>query len=239
MRQVWTKKEEKILLKHYPDTRTIDMVSKFNNRTVASICGHAHAMGIKKSEAFMKSALSGRTNGQHSTAGQFKKHCAGWNKGMKREQYMKPEALAKMKACEFKKGRDPHNTVPVGTESVRKDGYIEVKVKHGNTDSHKNFRFKHQVVYEAHHGPIPEGMVVKMVDGNKLNFNIDNLVLFTKAENMILNSHCDTSIVKKNLGIKDEKMIKQVIAEMPQLIELKRNNLILNSKLKKHANNSN
>jgi hypothetical protein len=62
---------------------------------------------------------------------------------------------------------------------MRKDGYIEVKVKHGNRFAQN--RFKHQVVYEAH-TITPEGMVVKMVDGNKLNFNIDNLVLFTKGK---------------------------------------------------------
>jgi hypothetical protein len=57
-------KEERFQLA-IPIRAQLITVSKFNNRTVASICGHAHAMGIKKRSIYESASLSGRTNGQH------------------------------------------------------------------------------------------------------------------------------------------------------------------------------
>jgi hypothetical protein len=233
MRNIWTKAEDEILKEHYPDKRTEDLIKWLNGRSLSGIRSHAAWIGIKKSEAFMKSSLSGRTNGQHSTSGQFKKNGAGWNKGLKAEDYMKPESLAKIRAAGFKKGRDPHNIMPIGTETTRGDGYIEVKVQHFKYKYKENYRFKHHVEFEKHFGSIPVGMLVHMKDGNKLNFNPENLVLITRMENMKKNGVCDATIIKKFLGVKDPEIIEKIVAELPQIIELKRNTILLNRNLKK------
>ncbi|WP_321371234.1 HNH endonuclease [uncultured Desulfuromusa sp.] len=41
--------------------------------------------------------------------------------------------------------------------------------------------------WEQHHGPVPEGMVISFIDGNKLNCVVKNLELLTMKQNAILN----------------------------------------------------
>ncbi|WP_426576718.1 HNH endonuclease signature motif containing protein [Xenorhabdus stockiae] len=80
------------------------------------------------------------------------------------------------------KGNIPHNTRPVGTERINADGYVYVKV-----NKSKRWKLKHHVVWEAHHGKLPAGVVVIFKDGNQENFHIDNLLMVTRQENVILN----------------------------------------------------
>lgn len=82
----------------------------------------------------------------------------------------------------FQKGHIPVTKKPIGYERTHPDGYIFVKVAEPNV-----FRSKQRVVYEQHHGPIPKGYNVTFADGDKSNFNIDNLVLVTKAEFGMIN----------------------------------------------------
>lgn len=63
-----------------------------------------------------------------------------------------------------------------------KDGYLKVVICKFKR-SH-NF-FVHRIVYEAFHGPIPDGVTVDHIDGNKLNNHIDNLQLLSVRDNVI------------------------------------------------------
>jgi hypothetical protein len=38
------------------------------------------------------------------------------------------------------------------------------------------------------HGPIPKGAIIRFKDGNKLNFDIENLILIDPKQNMELNT---------------------------------------------------
>ena len=97
----------------------------------------------------------------------------------------------------------------------------------------KNFKPKHRIIYEAHYGPVPDNYNVEFVDGNKLNFDLDNLVVRTRKENLLNNIMRDSSIVKRFLGVKEPELVGKIIAEMPGLIELKRTTLKLNNKINK------
>jgi hypothetical protein len=89
---------------------------------------------------------------------------------------------------QFKKGSTPHNRVPIGTERVdSKDGYIYVKIQDGHLN--KNWKQKHVMIWEKHYGPIPKNHVVIFGDGNKLNFEPENLILVTRAQLAVLNKH--------------------------------------------------
>lgn len=88
----------------------------------------------------------------------------------------------------FKKGHQRNDTAPVGAERVcSKEGYILVKVADRGGYA-LPWRAKQRLVWEQHHGPIPAGHIVTFRDRNKLNCDIDNLVLITKAENMRRNT---------------------------------------------------
>lgn len=85
----------------------------------------------------------------------------------------------------FKKGHVAANNLPVGSERMRKGDYLYVKVQDGHKN--KNWKPKHQVIYEKYYGPVPKGSKVIFADGNKNNFDIDNLILVTKSELLIMN----------------------------------------------------
>ena len=92
------------------------------------------------------------------------------------------ETRGRMSETQFKKGSRPHNTLPIGTEVIREDGYIQVKVADPNV-----WQLKHRLVWERHNGPIPEGGLVVFRDGDPQNTDISNLALIDKSVNVRLN----------------------------------------------------
>ena len=110
--------------------------------------------------------------------GKFIKGQTPHNKGKK----MPKEVYEKVKHTMFAKGNVPPNHRPVGSERISKDGYIVVKVAEPN-----KWRLKQRVVDEEAKGKIPEGCPIIFLDGNKRNFDIDNLRCITRSELLYLN----------------------------------------------------
>lgn len=106
--------------------------------------------------------LTGRTGG-------FAKGHVPWTAGKKLP------FSANSAATQFKKGQLPHNAKPVGHETVRTDGYVDIKVNETNpyTGAERRFVRKHRLLWEQAHGPVPEGMVLKC-KGNKRNSDPSN-----------------------------------------------------------------
>ena len=100
------------------------------------------------------------------------------NKGKKQS----PEVYAKCAATRFKKGHKPFNFMPVGSETVKGDGFIYVKI-----GTSRRWKQKHILIWEAANGPKPKGHKIIFADGNKRNFNLDNLILVSDAELLCLN----------------------------------------------------
>ena len=123
--------------------------------------------------------------------GRFEKGRATWNKGTK--------GLTKANVTSFKKGQKPHNYKPLGSERITKDGYCEIKV----SDTGRRWRPKHVLIYEKHHGKVPKGSAVIFLDGDKRNFDIDNLYLVTRSQLAMLN--------KNSLIQKDAELTKTAI----------------------------
>lgn len=107
-------------------------------------------------------------------AGQFVKGQAAWNKGLKGSTGSSP--------TRFKKGGTNWNHRQVGEERICSEGYVYVKVAEPS-----KWRLKSRVIWERHHGEIPNTMYVRFYDNNKLNLDIDNLFCVTRAENAVLN----------------------------------------------------
>lgn len=116
--------------------------------------------------------------------GQFKKGNVPHNKDKKQVEYMSQEAIEKTKETRFKIGNKPKNYRPVGSERITKDGYIEVKVADPN-----KWETKNKIIYKQYFGDIPEGHKIIYADGNKLNNDINNLILVSDNEELIMNRY--------------------------------------------------
>ena len=126
------------------------------------------------------------------TSGHFKKGSTPWNKGLK--------GYIGANKTSFKKGMIPINHREVGSERINIDGYAEIKVAEPN-----KWRLKHRVIYEKHHGEIPKDHVVIFADGNKMNFKIDNLVLISRYQLLVLNKNNliknETELTKAGINV--------------------------------------
>lgn len=81
---------------------------------------------------------------------------------------------------DFPKGNIPWRVCDIGQEKKGNNGYTLVKVGDKKTtreskDKHDNWKFKHVLIWEKHHGEVPKGHMVIFLDGNKENFSIENL----------------------------------------------------------------
>lgn len=78
---------------------------------------------------------------------------------------------------QFKKGHLPANTMPVGSERLTKDGYIEVRVEEPKTFEcgvKTYWRQKHRYLWEQINGPVPKGHFLKSIDGDRTNCDPSN-----------------------------------------------------------------
>ena len=142
--------------------------------------------------------------------GYFKKDNIPYNKGKKIDEYVSKEAQNKIRTTQFKKGCIPHNHRPVGSERVDKYNLIWVKINEPNVWKHK-----HRYIYEQHFGAIPKGYMVSFADGNKRNFDINNLILISKNENIVL--------TKNGLRYKDTELTKTGLLVAKLIIKTKGN----------------
>jgi len=74
---------------------------------------------------------------------------------------------------------------PLGTERVKRLGHIFVKVFMDGPYK-KRWQEKHRLVWEQAHGKIPKGMEIMFLDTNPLNCDLENLVLVSKAEKLLM-----------------------------------------------------
>jgi len=83
---------------------------------------------------------------------------------------------------EFRKGHVPANYKPIGTEQLKSDGYIWVKVAEPNI-----WKQKHRIMWEKANGKLEAGSRLIFADGDHSNTNLDNLILLTQAELLTAN----------------------------------------------------
>ena len=123
--------------------------------------------------------IKGYRNRNHwdsGLTGRFEKGLTPHNKGKKVGSY--PGS----RVTQFKPGDTPHNYKPIGTERINTDGYYERKVADPN-----KWRGVHVLNWEQVHGPVPKGSCLIFKDGNRLNCDVDNLLLVTRGELAVMN----------------------------------------------------
>ena len=153
----------------------------------------AEMVNKKFGTEFTRAKMKNFRNRYHINSGLtgwFPKGNTPANKGKKLEEFIgeerAKEAKKKMSASWFKKGNHAVNEMPLGTVKVNKEGYKLIKVSMTGP-MWDRWKLLQRVVWEEHNGPIPEGMIVIFKDSNKLNCNIDNLLLISRREHQRLN----------------------------------------------------
>lgn len=109
--------------------------------------------------------------------GRFEKGQESWNKGKSHP------ARGRAAETQFKPGAVPANIKPMGDERIGKDGYIEMKVPVPNpyTGHSTRYMHKHRWLWEQANGPLPKGMALKCLDGNRQNCNPANWIAVPRA----------------------------------------------------------
>ncbi len=158
-----------------------DLTDRFNNKFNLSL-------SLKAIRSTCK-----RLNLKNGLNACFKKGNKPFNKGKKWDDYMSPEAQANSRKTCFDKNHtvnnSDHNHRCVGDEWTDTDGYTYVKTSTRNPKlSNKRFwKLKHHIIWEQHYGPIPNSHKIIFADGDKSNFDINNLILVSNAEEAIIN----------------------------------------------------
>ena len=129
--------------------------------------------------------------------------CPGTTKGMK--------FPGRKSSTSFYPGRVPPTIKPIGSETIRHEGYYWIKVANPNV-----WREKHRHIWEQAHGPIPKTHVVLFADGNKLNCTLENLILIKRSQLVRMN---------QNHLIQNEKELTEsgiVVADLLATIDKKK-----------------
>lgn len=148
-------------------------------------------------------ALCTRKGWRSNNSGRIEKGATPWNKGKK--GYMGANATS------FKKGQTPKNHRAVGSERVTVDGYIEVK-----TAEPRTWKLKHILVWESLNGELPDGHVIRLLDGNKTNCEPSNLLCISRGAHATSNkgNKANTDNADLNKAILLTEQIKHELREV-------------------------
>jgi len=176
MKRKWTEDERRVLSALYSDT-DIKEICRILGRSDRSIYTQAYLLGLKRSEEYIKMLLNIEAKKLRELGNQtrFQPGHTTWNKGTK--GYMGANETS------FKKGQKPHNTREVGSTRIDgKDKFLLVKV------ADKKWIRKEILIWEETYGKVPKGCVVRVKDQRQNKYDINNLMLISKGQNMKLNT---------------------------------------------------
>lgn len=214
MRRRTTEDDIEYIRTHY-DEMSASEIAKERGMAKGTVVGIARRLGVKKTRAWIaerarERALEPNHGGCRT---RFRSGQKPHNTGRPMSEWMSPEGIANSSKTRFVKGQRPMSWRPIGSERINVDGYREVKVREGL----RGWDAKQRVVWREVNGPIPDGYSVRFKDGNKLNCDIDNLYLCSKADMLR-----DNSVNKYPDDIKEVIRLRAAIQHRITTIKRKR-----------------
>lgn len=125
-------------------------------------------------------ALCKRKGWKTGRTGCFVKGQVPLNKGKPMSAATRAKVAATMFSKGDRSGRAAQNYKPIGTVRLNDDGYLERKI-HDGLPMQSRWRLLHLLNWEAIHGPVPEGMCLKNLDGDRQNTDPSNWQLIDRA----------------------------------------------------------
>jgi len=175
-RRPWTRADRAKVRREYPHRSTLALARELR-RTDRSVYMQANLMGLRKTAAYLRSAMSA----QFIAEGVRRRFSPGnkpWNAGLKGW-----DSGGRSHETRFQRGNRPQTYRPVGSERVNEDGILERKVRDPRT-----WRPVHVIKWETYRGRVPRGKLVIFRDRNPRNFRLRNLACVSRAELMGRNS---------------------------------------------------
>ncbi|TXD58842.1 HNH endonuclease [Ralstonia sp. TCR112] len=181
-RRLWSPAEVELLRRNYADSRTDDL-ARVLDRPSYSVSNKAYALGLHKSAAFLESKDSGRLDGSRDNGMRFAKGLTPWNKGTTGVVGVQEGC----RATQFKKGQSPHNTQPIGSFRLNKEGHLQQKISNASGSNSMRWRTVAELVWCAANGPLPPKHMVVFRPGlfsNKLEeITLGRIECISMAEN--------------------------------------------------------
>lgn len=112
------------------------------------------------------------------------------NKGKRIEDYVGPEALARVRASQFRKGNVPPNAKYDGAKSVRKytqrngvkKQYTHIRISKGK------WKMLHVKIWEDKNGPLPAGKILVFKNKDTTDIRLSNLKMVDRKNHMLNNT---------------------------------------------------
>lgn len=178
----WTDDEVAELRRLFPD-HTAREISERTGRGVRSIELKARQLGLRKtSEWIAERARAAMADPSHpARRTQWQTGNAPHNKG-------KPHpARGRTLETMFQPGHRPHTWMPIGSDRTSKEGYLQRKTADTGC-TRRDYAPVHHLVWRMHGRTVPAGYALCFIDGDKRNFDINNLELVHRSELMRRNS---------------------------------------------------
>lgn len=167
----WSEEEIEFIREIYPYHENKE-ISKMVKDKFGFDVSARNLLNVRHKHKFPKKAIP--------NSGCYRKGDVPWNKG----KGMSDETREKVKKTWFKKGEIPKNHRPVGSTRITVDGYTEIKIAEPN-----RWALYHRHLYEVEHGEkLKKNEAVIFADGDKSNFDINNLVKVSRANLLYLNN---------------------------------------------------
>lgn len=193
----WSKEKIRELMRRYPDELTTDLARDLGCSDRAAFA-KAYALGLRKSDVGRarmaeRSRLHALTD-PRVIAGRIKPGAAPPNKGLRRPGWH----AGRMRETQFKPGRpapEARNYQPIGTEKIdpKRNAVVRKVTDDPSVFPAQRWQPVAKIVWEATHGAVPTGHIVRFRDGMKTlvsaEITLDRLELVTLAENMRRNSY--------------------------------------------------
>jgi hypothetical protein len=184
----WTDTQVQQLRQLYPHQKTASLVDVIG-RPERQIYQKAAALGLTKTAEYLASPDACRLRRGDNTGAstRFKPGQVVWNKGMKGLQ-----VGGRAAETQFVPGTMPHNTQPIGSYRITKDGSLQRKISEDKGNNSKRWRGVHELVWVEANGPVPPKHIVVFKPGQRTaqleEITIDRVECITLAENMKRNT---------------------------------------------------
>lgn len=183
----WTSEEKEYLKEianNYSTSEAVKlMIDRFNrNFTREQVKAIKYRLGIRSNSGIVVGV----------------KGAPPFNKGMKQSEFMNEYSIENSKKTRFKKGHEGYGGKKIGSEKRDKDGYTLIKV------DKRNWELKHRYIWKRKYGEIPDNSVIIFADKNRNNVSLDNLLMITRSEMLVMNT--------KKLFFENKELTKTGIA---------------------------